>query len=113
MEKAILPRNVAQAIERIRERREGERTLFNYPNIALNAPRSEDYSIINTYVNQNEDNFKNYFNALVNGYEIDKNPDEKVRDQYHYYKSHDLHVSANAFEEVLNLLGIRIEGVNA
>lgn len=112
MKKALLPYNVAKAIENIRKRREGERTLFNYPSIANHAAKNKDYSTINSYINQSEENFKNYFNAIVNGFDIEKSPKEKVKEQYEHYKKNNLQVSANAMKETLDLLGVVIEGVN-
>ncbi|WP_394139609.1 hypothetical protein [Cytobacillus oceanisediminis] len=112
MKKAILPYNVAKAIENIRKRREGERTLFNYPSIANHAAKNKDYSTINAYINQSEENFKNYFNAILNGFDIEKAPKEQVKERYEYYKKNNLQVSANAMKETLDLLGMVIEGVN-
>lgn len=112
LNKPILPFKVAKAIRNIKERREGERTLFNYPAIANHAVKNDDYNAINVYINQNEDNFKNYFNALLHGFEVEKSPKEKVKERYEHYLEHNLHVSANAMKETLDLLGIVIDGVN-
>jgi len=52
--------------------------------------------------------------ALINGYEVEKTPEEKVRE---YYESHGGSPSAEerkaAIRETLCKLGIKIEGVNA
>lgn len=52
--------------------------------------------------------------ALINGYEVEKTPEEKVRE---YYESHGGSPSAEerkaAIRETLYKLGIKIEGVNA
>jgi hypothetical protein len=112
VKKPILPYKVAQAIKNIKSRRDGRRTLFNYPAIANHAAKSEDYNAINVYINQNEDNFDNYFKALLHGFEVEKSPKEKVKERYKYYVSQNLHVSANALKETVDLLGITIEGVN-
>ncbi|MED2969444.1 hypothetical protein ABE128_13435 [Bacillus subtilis] len=62
--------------------------------------------------------------ALVNGYEVEKAPEEKVR-EYHrslvcdmdralsYEEEGNYRSAIEAVEETLNLLGIKIEGVNA
>ncbi|MCY7910944.1 DUF1642 domain-containing protein [Bacillus inaquosorum] len=62
--------------------------------------------------------------ALVNGYEVEKTPEEKVR-EYHrslvcdmdralsYEEEGNYRSAIEAVEETLNLLGIKIEGVNA
>jgi hypothetical protein len=112
MDKVKLPKKVVDAIQEIRERRGEDRTLFNYPNIALHAPKVKEYHIINAYINQSEDNFKKYFHALVNGYEVEASPEEKLKEQYDYYVEKGLHVSANAYIEVLKTLGLKIKGIN-
>jgi len=52
--------------------------------------------------------------ALINGYEVEKTPEEKVRE---YYESYGGSPSAmerkEAVQDTLDLLGIKIEGVNA
>ena len=52
--------------------------------------------------------------ALINGYEVDKTPEEKARG---YYESHGGSPSAEerkaAIRETLYKLGIKIEGVNS
>ncbi|MEC0718978.1 hypothetical protein P8882_01655 [Bacillus haynesii] len=52
--------------------------------------------------------------ALINGYEVEKTPEEKVRE---YYESYGGSPSAmerkEAVQDTLDLLGIEIEGVNA
>jgi hypothetical protein len=110
--KAILPYKVAKAIKNIKDRRDGERTLFNYPAIANHAVKNDDYNAINVYINQNEENFKNYYNALLNGFEAEKTPHEKVKERYKHYLGNNLRVSANAMKETLDLLEIHIEEVN-
>ncbi|MCY7780015.1 hypothetical protein MOB41_16575 [Bacillus haynesii] len=51
--------------------------------------------------------------ALINGYEVEKTPEEKVRE---YYESYGGSPSAmerkEAVQDTLDLLGIEIEGVN-
>ncbi|MEG7333299.1 hypothetical protein [Bacillus sp. 0102A] len=62
--------------------------------------------------------------ALVNGYEVEKTPEEKVREYFEslwsdYCDSDDPFIEVAcesaraAVKETLNLLGIKIEGVNA
>ena len=112
MNKVVLPYNVARAIENIKKRLEGEVSLFNYPNIALHAAKNPDYNTINIYINQSVDNFRNYYAAISIGYEVEKSPEEKVKERYEYYRTKDLNVSANAIKETVDLLGIKIAGIN-
>ncbi|MCY7954718.1 hypothetical protein MOB72_08120 [Bacillus licheniformis] len=62
--------------------------------------------------------------ALINGYEVDKTPEEKVREYYEdlcdefdraYWSSDELKYlcKKQAVRETLDKLGIKIEGVNA
>ncbi|TYS25139.1 hypothetical protein FZC71_00910 [Bacillus subtilis] len=62
--------------------------------------------------------------ALVNGYEVEKTPEEKVREYFEGLhrdeyltrsrdEAHGLECEITGVENTLNLLGIKIEGVNA
>ncbi|ARC58845.1 hypothetical protein CHCC20441_3918 [Bacillus licheniformis] len=68
----------------------------------------DEYSGINTI------DIMTLASALINGYEVEKTPEEKVRE---YYESHGGSPSAEerkaAIRETLYKLGIKIEGVNA
>ncbi|MCY9132800.1 hypothetical protein MOF07_19390 [Bacillus spizizenii] len=56
--------------------------------------------------------------ALVNGYEVEKAPEEKVREYYDklwadYCDTNDIEIAKETIINTLDLLGIKIEGVNA
>lgn len=51
--------------------------------------------------------------ALVNGYEVEETPEDKVRDYYLSYEREQHWTACNHIKSVLELLGITIEGVNA
>jgi hypothetical protein len=112
MGKVKLPKKVADAIESIKTRI-GDRGLYNYPSIALHAPNNKEYKIINDFITKSDENFKKYFHALLDGYELEPTPEEIVRRQYQQYLKTDKYVSANAYIELLTILDIKIEGVNA
>lgn len=54
--------------------------------------------------------------ALINGYEVEKTPEERLKERYvDYMTSQEYSIyraKAYAIEEALNILGIKIEGVN-
>lgn len=125
--KVTLPKVVAEAIESIKLAPNGQ--AYNIQVIfsnALNTPDSP-YGVIKRWVSRNEnegvDAIPLYFQALVNGYTVEKSPEVNVREYYDRYffgkhtdgGYHDGYEDgvADAIQETLNILGIKIEGVNA
>ncbi|MEC2215100.1 hypothetical protein [Bacillus velezensis] len=56
--------------------------------------------------------------ALVNGYEVEKTPEEKVREYFEklwadYCDTNEIEIAKETIINTLDLLGIKIEGVNA
>jgi hypothetical protein len=115
----VLPREVAEAIEGLREKGWNNAWLIQIP--FKKELGGEKIGTIKKYA---MGNLETYMTALINGYEIEKSPEEKVRE---YYESHMNQVELtehlsyeegyvdgviDAVEETLNLLGIKIEGVN-
>ncbi|NUJ16264.1 DUF1642 domain-containing protein [Bacillus glycinifermentans] len=54
--------------------------------------------------------FTDFLAALINGYEVEKTPEDKVRE---YFVNLSESCDRRAVISTLNLLGIKIEGVNA
>lgn len=119
IQRITLPKDVAEAIESIKSAFNGQAYSIDviWSN-AQNTPES-DYGVIWRWITKEEgaDGVPQYFNALVNGYDVEQTPEEKVQE---YYKN--LRNScegsfyweqANVVEITLDLLGIAIEGVNA
>lgn len=104
-----LPRNVGQAIENVRARR-GSTALYNYPCIINHAKTNSEYKAIADYINSTS--LDVYFDAIVNGFEMELSPEEQVKALYLNNKDHGLRSEASTIRNVLNLLGIKIEGVN-
>jgi len=126
--KVTLPREVAEAIERTR--------CWNLELIrsnSFNTPES-DYGIIDRWImrqyDDKDDGIKMYFSALVNGYTVEKTPEEKVREYYeglyetarnarenggHYggFSYEEMHRASLTIKTTLDLLGVKITGVNA
>ncbi|MCP1355430.1 DUF1642 domain-containing protein [Aneurinibacillus migulanus] len=102
MEKVKLPKEVAKSIEDLREI-----GADNWDIVFTFASGDEYHNHLVEFAKEHTDRF---LQALVNGYEIEMTPEEKV---YEYYHEH----TENSDEKVgvcrtLNLLGIKIEGVN-
>ncbi len=56
--------------------------------------------------------------ALLNGYEVEKTPEEKVREYFEklwadYCDTNEIEIAKETIINTLDLLGIKIEGVNA
>lgn len=105
-----LPRNVGLAIENTRARR-GNNALYNYPSIFNHSKSNTEYKIIADFIN--EYSLDVYFDVIVNGFEMEPTPEEQVKALYLNNKDHGLRSEASTIRNVLNLLGIKIEGVNA
>lgn len=106
-----LPRNVGKAIENLRSKG-STKSLFNYPNIILHSKTSSDYKSIAEFIQFNDKTFGMYFEALVNGYELEASPEEQIKALYLNNKEYGLRAEAKTIRNVLNILGIKIEGVN-
>lgn len=129
-DKVVLPKEVADAIERLRDI---GITPFGIANrLDRRSPLGEtglaEYlKVVSDWKNENGwDRANVIMSALVNGYTIEKSPEEKVREYYNELINrstrslalHDNELSrvqefgAIAVKCTLNLLGITIEGVN-
>jgi hypothetical protein len=125
MEKAILPKEVAEAIEQMR------RSGMNDLHIAASIQdRCLDQAVrIHRWID-NQDDYKTASEtvllALVNGYEVKYTPEQQLRTYYEELKrSEDFMESTNrgsgsqfrqgwlSVESTLRILGIKIEGINA
>jgi hypothetical protein len=122
--KVVLPRKVAEAIEGLRNRGCDNVMLMRIP--FYDNLTGELSDTIRQYA---VDNLESYMTALVNGYEIEKSPEEKVRE--YYEEIHEKH--GKSFAEVpyggkpphyfsgvkdgikttLDILEIKIEDINA
>lgn len=109
-----LPREVAEAIERFRN------IGCDNASIIYTFASGEDKNNID-FANYAADNFDTLLQALVNGYEVEQTPEEKVREYYElnkpdeYMNQNQFNIQAAVREGVLNtlnLLNIKIKGVN-
>jgi Protein of unknown function (DUF1642). len=114
-DKVKLPREVAEAIEDLRKDHYDNRALIDEIYEGAARPVLQAYA---------ETNFDTLLNALINGYEIEKSPEEKVREYYEGlietkqdlsnddYTRELAAYEASGVSKTLDLLGIKIEGVN-
>ena len=109
-----LPREVANSIHYFQTKGK-ERTLFNIPTIASSSTKNKNSKVIYDYIQSSDENFKKYFNALVNGYEVEMSKEEQLFQLYHErrYSGSDVGVQrATGIKEALTVLGIEIGGIN-
>lgn len=128
MEKVKLPKDVAFAISVMRANE-----ISNYDII---KSLSSDYwyadagyddediknanrVMFNYYINDTKNNPEKIIQALVNSYEIELTPNEQLKEYWDNLKllieKHDLGIDKGAItgiENTLNILGIKIEGIN-
>ncbi|WP_141431953.1 DUF1642 domain-containing protein [Bacillus sp. 03113] len=127
IKKVVLPKEVAEAVEGFRfHLGMDELDLINIEKFGERYKREyrQWYGAIIKYF---EDSRLDYIRALVNGYEIAKSPEERLREyfnarsaEYHrelavgwsvraqYYKGQVI-----AIKEMLDILSIKLEGINA
>jgi hypothetical protein len=116
--KVKLPKNVAEAIEQVRL---SYKSGCEYDLLFLNRERYGKMEEIGLYVYESRENMMRYFQALVNGYEVEETPEDKVREYFGLYSGNfrDSHEHRHALgvtqgvRETLNILNIKIDGVNA
>ncbi|MDH5159882.1 hypothetical protein [Heyndrickxia oleronia] len=113
IKKVTLTKEQAAAIERAKERKETHRIVL----AAAEKPSGWHNGI---YVPLNELSLEKLMSALVNGYEIEATPEEKVRKYYdeikEMYERYEYDIDDGVLTGVrktLDLLDIKIEGVNA
>lgn len=107
MEKVIVTKEVAKGIEHLRSvgKTNGEivKVIAEYGNFWCSSKCSE----------LNETPLDTVIKALYIGYEVEKTPEEKVAVYYEELRREYEHDAMAAVHSTLNLLGIKIEGVNA
>jgi Protein of unknown function (DUF1642) len=118
MEKVKVPQKVVDAIEYAKK---VHTSLTNILDDVFNCGGSGDAEMKNLAEFFKDDEIS-LMSALVNGYEIKKPSEEKLREYYNYHTldgdlentfSHGYNVGVQSgIEEALNILGIKIEGVN-
>lgn len=114
-EKVALPEEVAEGIEQLRA--EGVRD-FAIMHLAKGALTSEPDVTIRKWAfdEDGKGSPELLMQALVNGYEVEKSPEEKLRESYEKFREAMVysyeHGIADGIRRALNTLGITIEGIN-
>lgn len=126
MSKVTLPKEVAEAIATLRAKgyenftimRMGHEAVFSQPDLTIKRWAFDDNGAGNPDL---------LMSALVNGYEIEQSPEDKLREYYegcreaYFVASNTGNLSERryqlgktvAIKEALRILGIKIEGINA
>lgn len=116
--KVTLPREVAEAIESLRNRGASDQDIVAYG--------IERYTIVDAGIiyNYGQEHFRELMSALVNGYEIEKSPEERLREYLSEMERYRVNADSKPYYQycrgrtegalvALNILGIQIEGINA
>jgi hypothetical protein len=104
-----LPKEVADAIHYFQTKGR-EKSLFNIPTISSASTKEKRYKVIHEYIHGSDENFKKYFKALVDGYEVEQTKEERLRDVYACWVKEG-NERAIGVEIALAILGIEIKGV--
>lgn len=124
MTKVKLPREVAQAIEDLRK---DGMSNFNIMYQAQGAVVTNSYLTIRKWAFDfpGEGSPDLLMQALVNGYEVEKTPEDRVREYFEILKRREVYAEENghltaqhrqgrlSVAITLDILGIKIKGVNA
>lgn len=113
MKKVIVSKEVADAIEVKRN------SHWNNYDIIHAYIDGDAGTAIHNFVGSSNGSFDALISALVNGYEVEKTPEYKVREYYEsivelferHEESYD-NGTLRGVKQTLNLLGITIEGIN-
>lgn len=110
MDKVKLPKQVAESIEKLRSH---DFEVTNHDIIyAFAASKSNEYPALVEFAS-NDRNFDTLLKALVNGYEVEQTPEDKVREFYQDRLNAEDHSQVNGILFTLNAFGKKIEGVNS
>jgi len=113
--KVTVTKKVAEAIEDVRKMyRDSEIIATIEIDRGCTAYGSKMPTLIK-FTRQAEGNLDLIMQALVNGYEVEKSPEEKIREYYESLNDEFTYEpkERDGIEQTLNLLGIKIGGVNA
>ncbi len=119
-EKVVLPKEVAEQLVDLRKHHISNATILSS---SYNGEFDGSiYADLGDYVCG--PNFDNFLAALVNGYEVEKSPEDKLREYYEWAeKSRQKFADSEDFTRAdarldgllsaLDILGIKVEGINA
>jgi hypothetical protein len=113
--KVTLPKEVAEAIE-LQRGYDHDWILFDIELLSEERHSSANKSLATIY-RYYKLNKRDYFSALVNGYEVEQTPEENLREYYETFNApfaeRFIESEQHVIAKTLNILGIKIAGINA
>jgi hypothetical protein len=110
VDKVKLPKEVAEVLVHIEQ-------TYDYPIravVEMFNSKSAAYKDLREYFEQDRSRrIEAIMKALVNGYEVEETPEDKVRAHFKRLLESGKHNEANVIHVTLDYLGIKISGVNA
>lgn len=113
-----LPKDVAETIEYLREHGWSESHLMHIGEFISVEKHNKELHVdhrgyvLSEYLSEDfEQNVPKYMSAIVNGYDVESTPEEKVIEYYESIAGE--HSPLKAVRDTLTILGINIPGVNA
>lgn len=115
-EKAIVTKEQAELISQLQDKWSNDGIIQTHVKYAWTTEKYEPLNDLTT---------EELAKALINGYEVEKSPEERLRDYYEYLKDGEesvvryggsgaqLRQGWQSVETTLDTLGIKIEGINA
>jgi hypothetical protein len=107
MEKVTLPKEVAEAMENLLSRGAEDKDIIAY---GMARFTTENAGEIYRYA---QDNFYGLMSALVNGYQVEQTPEERLREYYDNMLFANGDTYSDVIKHTLDILGIEIDGINA
>jgi hypothetical protein len=116
VEKVRLPKKVAIAMKNF-QNQFGKLEMYVIQNYVGSEISQGDAATIVYWMSKSDENYLAYYAALVNGYEVEQTPEDRVRDLFDYFDQPDVAFSGkdvqNKIARMFCFLNIKIEGVNA
>ncbi|WP_162927807.1 DUF1642 domain-containing protein [Bacillus sp. Y1] len=118
--KIVIPKEIADAVESLKSRNYDDKSLIIFLTQQVFSG-DHDLEVLVKYTHDTtwkvNDNFMLLISALINGYNVEQTPEDKLREFYlDRRKSSEgslYWTQADAVEITLDLLGIKIEGINS
>jgi hypothetical protein len=76
-DKVKLPRKIAEAINRFDSFYKSDKLFEIHKYVGEETAQADAYEIV-SWMNEDSDNTRKYYTALVNGYEVQQNPEEEA-----------------------------------
>lgn len=112
--KPVLPKDVAAAITKALADGKENYDIIEYAMGPFGNAEYQPADVISRW-NRNNASLTDLMTALVNGYTVEQSPEEKVREYYESVRGQGDYggITCEAIHQTLDLLDIKIQGVNA